>query len=171
MSDSPSETSSASNSTKPINTNDTSEKSPFTGSSTSQDFTETPQSTAEQTVSTPVIVITNPHTPSSESTPRQSRSVLLRHQSTGTLSSLQSPSQQGSSRPSDRLQRSHSQPLEATSNNTTNTMSSSASSPSGTSTAGSNSGSGQGYQLPYAPFPYPMPAQPRGGQQQGGQGK
>ncbi|EUC44402.1 hypothetical protein COCMIDRAFT_37761 [Bipolaris oryzae ATCC 44560] len=171
MSDSPSETPSASNSRKPTDIKDPSETSPFQGSSTPQDFTETPQSTAEPTVSTPVIVITNPHTPSPESTPRLSRSLLVRHQSTGPLTSSQSLGQQSSSRPSDRLQRSHSQPIETTSNNNTITMSSSASSPSGTSTAGSNSGSGQGYQLPYAPFPYPMPAQPRGGQQQGGQGK
>ena len=168
MSDCPPETSSASNSTKPI---DTSGTSSLNSPSTSQDFTETPQPTAEQPVSTPVIVITNSQTPSPEPTPRQSHFTAILHRSRGTSSSPQSPRRPRSPVPSERFQRSHSQPPEKPHNNTTAAMSSSGSSPSATSTAGSNSGSGQGYQLPYAPFPYPMPAQPRGGQQQGGQGK
>ncbi|USP74736.1 uncharacterized protein yc1106_02010 [Curvularia clavata] len=171
MGDRPPETSSASNSTKPTTHNDTSGTSSLSSSSTTQDFTETPQSIAEQPVSTPVIVITDSHTPSPDSTPSQSHFAAARHRSRGTSSSPQSPRRQRSPLSSERLQRSHSQPAEETHNSTAVTMSSSASSPSATSTAGSNSGSGQSYQLPYAPFPYPMPAQPRGGQQQGGQGK
>lgn len=171
MSDCPSETSSASNSTKPTTHDETSGNSSLNSSSAVQDFAETPQPIAQQPVSTPVIVITDSHTPSSESTLRQSHFAGAHHQPRGTSSSPQSPSRPRSPVSPERLQRSHSQPAEQTRNNNTATMSSSASSPSATSTAGSSAGSGQGYQLPYAPFPYPMPAQPRGGQQQGGQGK
>lgn len=177
MSDRLPETSISSNSSNPTSTNATSEASLVVSSSfsssPSHDVTETPQATAEPPVSTPVIIVTDPHTPSPDSTPRQSRSQALSHRS--RASSSQPYRRQRSATPYERPQRSRSQPVESIRATTTTvspiTMSSSSSSPSATSTAGSTSASGQAYQLPYAPFPYPMPANPRGGQQQGGQGK
>ena len=178
MSDRLPETSSSSNFSKRTGTNATSEaslaiSSSPSSSSSSHDVTETPPPTAEQPVSTPVIIVTDSRTPSPDSTPRQSRSQALSHRS--RTSSSQPLRRQRSATPYERPPRSRSQPVESIRTTTTIvssiTMSSSSSSPSGTSTAGSTSGSGQTYQLPYAPFPYPMPANPRGGQQQGGQGK
>jgi hypothetical protein len=162
MSERPSKTSSPSNSPQPNSAQDRPKViESITSSATSQDFTETPQSTAEQTVSTPVIIVTRSptsRTPTPEITPRQSRPLSIRHHS-------QPPRRQRSSTPYERPERSSSNPREtATIITTTTAMSSSSSSSSNTSTAGSSSGSGQSYQLPYAPFPYPMPANPRGGQ-------
>ncbi|KAF1835836.1 hypothetical protein BDW02DRAFT_578424 [Decorospora gaudefroyi] len=170
MSDRPSETSSPSNSSKPRNTRTTPEAiQSIISSATSQDFREPPQLPAEQTVSTPKIIVTESHSPTPETTPQQNQSLAIRHRS----SSLQPPGQAHSSTPSEHSP-SQSSFISAasliTTSATTIAMSSSTSSPSNTSSTGSTAGSGH-IQLPYAPFPYPMPASPRGGQQQGGQGK
>jgi hypothetical protein len=162
MSGRPSKTYSPSNSPKSVSVHTTTGATQTTASSTPhQDLTETPQSTAEQSSLTPVIVITESptsHTPTPDSIARQNRPLAIRCRSEPS-SKPQPQGQNRSSRLPEDLARSRQEPT------TRIAMSSSGSSPSGTSTAGSNSGSGQ---LPYAPFPYPMPANPRGGSGQGG---
>ncbi|KAF7675380.1 hypothetical protein GT037_006099 [Alternaria burnsii] len=171
MSDRGSKPSSPTRNPKPTGSCTTEVTQTTTSSAAHPGLEDISQSTSEQPLSTPVIVVTRSPASSRAQTPesgaRQGHPLVIRHRSRSS-SPLQLQRQERSPTPYERPQRSQSQPLEASIPVTNITMSSSGSSPSGTSSAGSNSGSGQ---LPYAPFPYPMPANPRGGSSQGSQGK
>lgn len=162
----------------PTNTYDTSAVNQPTASSTDrQGLPETLQSTAEEDVSTPAIIVTDSpssRTSHTETTPRQS-GPQAPHPPSVSRSSSQSSRSRHSSTAYDHPSSSWSQSQEAQAPETTSTTAaqrtivmSSSSSPASSSTTSSTSGSGQSYQLPYAPFPYPMPANPRGSGQQKG---